>query len=151
MPVGDDTLAYRRDLPHLTKSGKTYFVTFRTSRGVVLDPSERDVVLASSIHDHTKLCWMHCVVVMPDHAHLIVTPFEISTLESVLRRMKGASGYRINKIRHRHGRIWQRESFDHIVRGDEKLSVKAEYMRANPVRAGLVDRCEDYRWWWRAE
>jgi hypothetical protein len=47
------------------------------------------------------------------------------------------------------GRVWQDESFDHILRGDESLSKKMEYILQNPVRAGLVAKSQDYQWlWW---
>ena len=48
----------------------------------------------------------------------------------------------------RSGSLWQRESFDHILRRDEDLIEKAEYIANNPVRAGLVARPEEYRWLW---
>ena len=151
MAVGDDTVAYRRDLPHLQKRGKTYFVTFRTYRRLWLSSQARDLVLDSCIYDHQKLCWIHCVVVMPDHVHMLTTPFPESTLEVILRRLKGASGHRVNQLMNRHGKVWQRESFDHILRTDEKVRQKAEYILANPVRAGLVTNPALYRWWWRAD
>lgn len=33
---------------------------------------------------------------------------------------------------------WQRDFFDHRLRGDEGYEEKAHYMRMNPVRAGLT-------------
>ena len=33
-----------------------------------------------------------------------------------------------------------------MIRGDESLAEKIEYVRQNPVRKGLVLRAEDYRW-----
>ena len=44
--------------------------------------------------------------------------------------------------------MWQEESFDHVVRGDEGFSEKVEYIRQNPVQCGLVKKPEDYRWLW---
>jgi len=40
------------------------------------------------------------------------------------------------------------ESFDHVLRSDESLKEKREYIRQNPMRAGLADRAEDYKWLW---
>jgi hypothetical protein len=36
--------------------------------------------------------------------------------------------------------------FDHRLRRDESLDEKARYILANPVRAGLVKREEDWPW-----
>jgi REP element-mobilizing transposase RayT len=88
---------------------------------------------------------------MPDHVHLLITPFQDTTLDALMRRMKGASGHEVNRLLGPHGAVWQRESFDHILRNDDSLSKKAEYIANNPVRAGLVTRYDEYRWWWRAD
>jgi REP-associated tyrosine transposase len=39
---------------------------------------------------------------------------------------------------------WQRDFFDHRLRTDESSNDKARYILQNPVRAGLVDRPEDW-------
>ena len=39
---------------------------------------------------------------------------------------------------------WQRDFFDHRLRGDEGWREKADYILANPVRAGLVMKTEDW-------
>ena len=138
MAVGFDTYAYRRDLPHLAKDGKTYFVTFRAKR--FLKPADRTIVL-----DHCD-----CVVVMPDHVHFIITPYEEWPLAWLMQRMKGVSSHFVNYANHRRGTLWQHESFDHILRSDESLGEKIEYICQNPVRAGLVTTPDDYPWLWRA-
>jgi len=38
------------------------------------------------------------------------------------------------------------ESFDHIIRHEEELKEKIEYVQNNPVRKGLVDVPQQYRW-----
>ena len=150
MPVGDDTFAYRRRLPHLSKENKTYFVTFCTCQRFFLIPTALDQVLASCVHDHPQQYWLHCAVVIPDHVHLILTP-HARTLVKIIGSIKGASAYRVNRLIGRSGPLWQEESFDKIVRRSENLLKKAEYIAANPVRAGLVTSPDAYRWLWRAE
>jgi len=41
---------------------------------------------------------------------------------------------------------WQEGFFDHLIRHDESHSEKWEYVRQNPVRAGLVKQPQDWRW-----
>jgi hypothetical protein len=65
-----------------------------------------------------------------------------------LQCMKSATAHRISKLLHRSGPVWEEESFDHVLRSDESLKEKAEYIRQNPVRRGLVQKPEDYRWLW---
>jgi len=42
--------------------------------------------------------------------------------------------------------IWQAEFFDHLLRSHESYSQKWEYVRQNPMRAGLVTKFEDWPW-----
>jgi hypothetical protein len=54
--------------------------------------------------------------------------------------------HRINRLLHLSGPAWEEESFDHVLRSDESLKEKCEYIRQNPVRRGLVRLPKDYRW-----
>jgi len=40
--------------------------------------------------------------------------------------------------------LWQPGFFDHVLRSDESYSQKWEYVRENPVRAGLVGRIDEW-------
>jgi hypothetical protein len=49
----------------------------------------------------------------------------------------------------KHGIIWQEGYLDHRLRDDERgeqLSAKMNYIRRNPVAAGLCTRAEDWLW-----
>jgi REP element-mobilizing transposase RayT len=63
--------------------------------------------------------------------------------------IKGASAHSINKALTRRGPVWQDESFDHVLRSDEKIASKVDYICENPVRQGLVNNEDDYPWLWR--
>src|SRR5687768_10058727 len=128
MPVGADTHGYRRDLPHLEKSGKTYFVTFRTRGRIILPPAARSIALECCVHDHELTYWLHCAVVMPDHAHLLFTALDEWSLAKINGRLKGVSSHLVNKRSQRSGNLWQHESFDHILRSDESLRKTGNYI-----------------------
>jgi putative transposase len=87
---------------------------------------------------------------MPDHIHLIFTPlYDGDSLHSVAETMqgiKGASAHKINHLLERTGQVWQRESFDRVLRREESTHAKVEYMLQNPVRAGLVQNATEYSW-----
>ena len=145
---------YRRNLPHLQREGKTYFVTFRTWHYFALPEGVRAIVLQHCLHDHGAKLVMHGVVVMPDHVHLVFTPLQDALgntfgLEEILHGIKGASAHSVNRALGRRGHVWQDESFDHILRSDESAVSKAEYVCQNPVRKGLVAKPDDYPWLWR--
>jgi REP element-mobilizing transposase RayT len=91
--------------------------------------------------------------VMPNHVHLLVRPFDRGayhrrgdfqsppptndTLERILQSWKRYTSRQINLALGRAGRLWQKESFDRIVRDEEHLYRCLQYIGANPSRAGL--------------
>ncbi len=90
---------------------------------------------------------------MPDQVHLLLTPLSEQAgwpygLPAILKLIKGASARSVNKLFGANGPVWQEESFDHVLRSQESLAEKLEYIRQNPVRRGLVKRPEEYRWLW---
>jgi len=82
-------------------------------------------------------------VIMPDHLHLFVAlPNDldlgrwVGTLKRTLARALPRS--------HSLDPIWQRGFFDHVLRSDESYAQKWQYVRENPIRAGLVSNAGDW-------
>ena len=75
-------------------------------------------------------------VIMPNHVHVLVTPSEGFALEEILQGWKSFTAHAINRLLSRHGQLWQRESFDHIVRSSAYLERFRKYIRDNPAKAG---------------
>jgi REP element-mobilizing transposase RayT len=146
---------YRRQLPHLQCDDRQHFVTFCTDRRWVLPERVRSVVLECCLCDSGKKFDLRIAVVMPDHVHMIFTPLvngqdmEIYSLAEIMDAVKGVSAHRVNKALGRKGRVWQPESFDHVLRSSENLDAKISYLLDNPVRAGLVHKWTDYLWLWK--
>ena len=144
---------YRRRLPHYQKDDRPLFVTFRTKEGFGLSPDARTLTLQHCLHDNGKTIQLHAAVVMPDHVPVLFTALRDANgwtfaLPEILRAIKGTSARSINKLAARTGPVWQDESFDHVVRGNESLRETIDYIRQNPVRKGLVKKREDYPWLW---
>ncbi len=144
----------RRNLPHLQQAGKTYFVTFSTYKRRILPESVRSIVIEHCLHDHGLKIFLHGLVVMPDHVHMVITPLTDDQggtygLAEILQGIKGSSARSINKATGREGKVWQRESFDRMLRSFENAQSKVEYICQNPVRKGLVANENDYPWLWR--
>lgn len=80
---------------------------------------------------------------MPDHVHLLVEAVDdASDGKAFIARSKQYSGshYRARTRQ----RLWQRDSFERVLRSDEGSLAVARYILGNPVRAGLVARPLDY-------
>jgi REP element-mobilizing transposase RayT len=90
---------------------------------------------------------------MPDHVHMLFTPSRDGEgwpypIQKILKMIKGISAHEINGLLGSEGPPWQDESFDHVLRSEESLEEKIEYLRMNPLRAGLVQKPKEYRWLW---
>ena len=112
------------------------------------------MVLYHCLHDHGTKYQLHAAVIIPDHVHVLLTPLadvggDTCGLVEILQAIKSTSARNINRALARKGRVWQEESFDTMLRSDESIRQKAEYICANPVRAGLASHEDEYPWLWR--
>jgi len=64
-----------------------------------------------------------------------------------MRWLKGRTSRVANRILGRTGAsFWQEESFDHWIRNSEEFSYLVQYVENNPLKAGLVEAKEQWRW-----
>jgi REP element-mobilizing transposase RayT len=96
----------------------------------------------SARFNHDRLVWhVHLLVLMPDHVHgLLAFPSD----QSIKQVMTAWKGYLAKTC----GIEWQRDFFEHRIRDAAGLEEKAHYIRANPVRAGLVATAGDWPYVW---
>jgi putative transposase len=71
-------------------------------------------------------------VVMPNHVHAIVTPIGGHQLAQILHSWKSFTAHQFNRVLDSSGHVWQKESFDHIVRSAQHLAKFEVYIRNNP-------------------
>jgi len=142
---------YRRNLPHITKADRPHFVSFNTWDRWELPSACRDIVLnAFKFHDGSKYD-LFAVVVMPDHVHSILVPLRNDcgdpfSITDVLHSIKSFTANMIHEHCPERRRVWQDESMDHVIRHEESLDEKIEYIRMNPVRRRLVSEPSQYHW-----
>ena len=82
--------------------------------------------------------------VMPNHVHVVVTPKGQHSLRSILHSWKSFTANEINKLFGVHGPVWERESFDHLIRSVGDWERCIEYTEQNAVAAGLCDTPEHW-------
>lgn len=68
-----------------------------------------------------------------------------------MKGIKGVSAHLLNFKRGTSGSLWYDESFDRIIRNQKELDEKLKYIYENPLRAGIVERPEDYWGWFQQE
>ena len=137
-------------LPHL-QSFKKQSLLFLT----VCTAKRRPLLANSESHEVLRTVWTKSAgiddwyigryLLMPDHVHFFARPgFQAKPLADWMKSWKSISSRRIAISMKVTPPAWQSEYFDHFVRSAASYQEKWDYGRANPVRAGLVSRTEDW-------
>jgi putative transposase len=119
----------RYDLP-------MFFVTFNTHKRRCLLANEEvhDIFITYCARGLSLGAGVGRYVLMPDHIHLFVRLNPDLSLAQWIRNLKRAISRNIVE----HTPHWQEGFFDHLLRGKDSYAQKWEYVRENPVRAGLT-------------
>jgi REP element-mobilizing transposase RayT len=152
----------KRRLPHFERPWGKYAISFSSRERHPLAPNERGLVLQSILYGHERNHYeLYAACIMPDHVHLLLEP-QIKeqddqgrtifwALSDILHGIKSSSAHRINKVRGTSGAVWEKESFDRLVRSEADLHEKFRYICRNPWDSGVADPNEDYLWLWTNE
>ena len=130
------------EVPHWVDDGVAYFITLncqsRNFNQLAKEKPAQAIFQAFKHYEalgkwHVQLC-----LLMPDHLHGILS-FNTReySMSSLIQSIKGYLA-RTEHIK------WQKNYFDHRLRNDAALQEKAQYIRLNPVRAGLVKKPEEW-------
>ena len=125
--------------------------------------------IAESLHYRDgKMYCLDAYCIMSNHVHVVFTPLTMqssrtdivnseentaqtkdlcyNTLSVIMQSLKGYTARKANHLLGRSGAFWQPESYDHIVRDASEWQRIVAYVLNNPVKAGLVDRWEKWKW-----
>jgi REP element-mobilizing transposase RayT len=133
-----------RRLDLLYRPAPLFFVTFCTrDRSVIADLSGAH----RAFREYSEKAYDHHIavgryVIMPDHVHLFVQGDDQFNLSSWIGGLKRALSVAVQSDHSRP--TWQPGFFDHLLRSDESYDGKWQYVRENPVRAGLVPIADDW-------
>ncbi|HET7239303.1 MAG TPA: DEAD/DEAH box helicase, partial [Terrimicrobiaceae bacterium] len=154
-----ETRYSKRHLPHFERPWAKYIVTFASRARASLTSEERDIVLSAILHERIRF-ELYAACVMPDHIHLLIEPSikeqdldgaaVFFSLTEILHALKSFTAHQINKLRGKRGPVWEKESFDRLIRSEADLQEKFRYITRNPWDTGIVGPNEDYAWLWFA-
>jgi REP element-mobilizing transposase RayT len=127
------------------------------------DERQAEIVQNAFLHFAGERYKLLAFVVMPSHHHWLFLPDEAWAVKAV-RKARGQTGKHktpreiishsiqsytatiCNRVRGKTGTYWQHETFDHWARDEAEALRIIEYIEMNPVKAGLVETPEQYRW-----
>ena len=123
-----------------------YFVTFNTFKRLPLlaQPEIHKMFCSFCRRAASHGVAVGRYVLMPDHAHLfVILPDEGITLVQWIHALRTVLGKKLLALGFEKPH-WQEGFFDHLLRSSESYSQKWEYVRMNPVRAGLSQTPEEW-------
>jgi REP element-mobilizing transposase RayT len=97
-----------------------------------------------TLADEWKIYDLYAWVIMSNHVHMLINPNK--PLGYVMRTVKGITAGKANQLLGRSGPFWLNESYDHWIRSEDEFNRIVKYIERNPVKAGLAERVEDWRW-----
>lgn len=112
---------------------------------VWLEDQECAAIVADALRQfdgvrYDLLAW--CV--MPNHVHVLIRQVKGWPLGTVVKSWKAYTARMINRRLGRNGPFWAADYFDRYVRDEDQLVGVVRYIEANPVKAGLCARPEDW-------
>jgi putative transposase len=117
-------------------------------------------ILKDAIHQFDGTFYrLEAYCIMPNHVHLVIdtstqipgdqyfdtTVNEYKYIKDIMHRIKGKSARLINLARNTTGStVWLSENYDRYIRNESHYQYALNYTINNPVKAGLVERWEDW-------
>ena len=84
--------------------------------------------------------------IMPNHVHVLIKVRPGVSLSTILHSWRTFTAHEANKILGRTGQFWMHEYFDRYIRDARHFESTVNYIRNNPVKAGLVSEPEQWPW-----
>ena len=153
-------------MTQLQRRGGVYFVTTsvkrqldwksRTPQLPCLTDEDNGRIIRYQLHRWDDVMYeLHAYVIMPDHLHLLIEPLprdgEYTPLHLIMHTIKRLSSTRINNRRKKRQTVWEMESYDSLIRSPLNYLRVVEYIKRNPVNAGLTESANEWPWLFVAE
>lgn len=84
--------------------------------------------------------------IMPNHVHVLIHTHAGFPLGKIVQSWKSRSAKQANALLARKGEFWAADYFDRYIRDGEHYAKALNYIHANPVKAGLCIKAEDWPW-----
>lgn len=95
---------------------------------------------------NTHGCDIHAYVLMTNHVHLLVTPFEEQSLPKAMQMLGRYYVQHYNYCYQRTGTLWEGRYKATLIDSEAYLLTCMRYIELNPVRADMVAHPSEYPW-----
>jgi putative transposase len=128
--------------------GAIYHVTARgnNKQTIYFDDRDRDLfslMLGRSARKHRWIVFAHCL--MTNHYHLVLQ-IEREGFSAGFRELNSGYSRRTNRRYDRTGHLFHNRFAAALLKTDAHLLNACRYVVLNPVRAGMCERPEHWRW-----
>jgi REP element-mobilizing transposase RayT len=128
--------------------GALYHITTRGNARQDIFFGDRDhtlflLVLADVVKEYQWTCYAYCL--MPNHYHLLIETAS-PTLSAGMRQLNGIFTQAINRRHKKTGHLFQGRFKAILVQKDSHLLELCRYIVLNPVKAGIVQPPDAWRW-----
>ena len=132
----------------LRAADRVFFITVNLCRSLSpFTAAEYALILESFQESRRRLGFLLCgYVLMPDPWHGLFWPRYPLGISRLVQDIKYTSSRRLNRHRGSRGSLWQHQFWDRFVRHAKEFNDRLTYMHLNPVRKGLVNTPEGWRW-----
>ena len=132
------------------EDGQTVFLTIVTAgrRRWLAVEGVRDEVLAALRETRIRYPFRHHGhVLLDDHLHLMLSPASGVSVPKLVGSFKQSVLARLHgRVVVAGQRLWQRRYHDHVIRDARDFANHLDYIHSNPVKHGLADKAEAWRW-----
>ena len=104
---------------------------------VLKEPANANIVAEALRHFDGERYAIASFVVMPNHVHVLFRLLGDHALVEILKSWEDFTAREINRRSGQAGSLWQSEYWDRLVRNEGHFFKVVEYIRENPVKAGL--------------
>ena len=113
-------------------------------------PAVAEVVESALLRFDSERYRLLCWSVMPNHVHVLIEPLDdlgriVKSWKSFVARWAMGNNNSLGLAIPGH-RFWMRDYWDRYIRNEAHLQAVMAYIHQNPVKAGLVDMPENWRW-----
>jgi len=135
--------------PRLALPGYPHHVIQRGNnrQPIVLDETDRRMLYSLWLEESQRhKVAVNAYVLLDNHFHMLLTPPSDEAM-SLMMQSVGRSYVRyFNKRHNRSGTLWEGRYKSSLIDSEAYLLTCMAYIDLNPVRAGLAESAEDFRW-----